>query len=97
MDSLPGRYPPDRRPTLHLVPPSHAAPMPQLAECLPLSMHSELTNSAAIPHLPQALTHEGRALDVHADLRAVITAWPTLSEGVRAAILRLIQGEEVQR
>jgi hypothetical protein len=33
---------------------------------------------------------------VHADLQAVTKAWPTLSEAVRAAILRLVQGEEVQ-
>jgi hypothetical protein len=30
---------------------------------------------------------------VHADLAAVIAAWPTLSEDVRATILRLIAGE----
>jgi hypothetical protein len=35
------------------------------------------------------------APDVHADLHAVITAWPTLSESLRATILRLIQEEEV--
>jgi hypothetical protein len=33
---------------------------------------------------------------VHADLLAVITAWPTLSEERRTTILRLIQAEEVQ-
>jgi hypothetical protein len=38
-----------------------------------------------------------RAPDVHADLRTVITAWPTLSEDIQAAILLLIQGEEVRR
>jgi hypothetical protein len=30
---------------------------------------------------------------VHTDLEAVITAWPTLSEALRATILRLIEEE----
>ena len=51
---------------------------------------SAQADSAAIPHPPQGLTHEACAPDVHADLRAVITAWPTLSETIRATILRLI-------
>jgi hypothetical protein len=52
-------------------------------------------DSAAIPHPPQGLTHEECAPDVHDDLHAVITAWPTLSEAIRAQILRLIEaGEE---
>jgi hypothetical protein len=38
-----------------------------------------------------------RALGVHADLGVIITAWPTLSEAVRATILRLIQEEGVRR
>jgi hypothetical protein len=54
-------------------------------------------DSAAIPHLSQGLTHEMCAPDVHADLHAVITAWPTLPEERRAAILRLIQEGEVRR
>ena len=33
---------------------------------------------------------------VHADLQAVITAWPTLSEAIRTTILRLIQEGEVR-
>ena len=59
-------------------------------------MYTELSNSAAIPHLPQGLTHEVCAPAVHGDLRAVITAWPTLSDDVRATIIQLIQEGEVQ-
>jgi hypothetical protein len=57
---------------------------------------STQADSAAIPHPLQGLTHEECAPGVHADLHAVITAWPTLSETVRATILGLIQGEEVR-
>jgi hypothetical protein len=39
---------------------------------------------------------EQRAPSVHADLQAVITAWPTLSEDMRATILQLIQKGEVR-
>jgi len=35
-------------------------------------------------------------MPVHADLHAVITAWPTLSEDMRATILRLIETGEVR-
>src|SRR5690242_20658143 len=41
--------------------------------------------------------HGQRAPGVHADLHAVIAAWPTLSEGVRATILRLVEEEGGQR
>jgi hypothetical protein len=58
---------------------------------------STQADSAAIPHRPQGLTHEECAPGVHADLHTVITAWPTLSEKRRAAILRLIEEGEVQR
>src|SRR5262245_6057846 len=39
-----------------------------------------------------------RAWSVHTDpaLAVVVAAWPTLSEDIRAAILRLIQGEGVR-
>jgi hypothetical protein len=91
-----GSSPPDRRTPLHIVPRTYTAPIPQLTESLPHAIRGELSNSAAIPHAPQDLTHEGCAPDVHADLHAVITAWPTLSAERRAAILQLIQGEEVR-
>jgi len=58
---------------------------------------STQADPAAIPHSPQGLTHEMCAPDVHADLHAVITAWPTLPEERRAAILQLIQAGEVRR
>jgi len=67
-----------------------------LADSPPQGPYIELSNSAVIPHLPQGLPHTARAPDVHADLQAVIAAWPTLSGPIRAHILRLIQGEEVQ-
>jgi len=38
-----------------------------------------------------------RAHSVHADLEAVITAWPTLSAALRATILRLIEEEGASR
>src|SRR5262245_36439351 len=82
---------PDRRTPLHVVPPTYTAPIPQLADSPQRGSHIELSNSAVIPHPPQGLTHEACAPDVHADLHAVITAWPTLSETIRATILRLIQ------
>jgi hypothetical protein len=53
-------------------------------------------NHLSFPVLIQNEPTAARAPDVHADLQAVITAWPTLSEAVRAMILRLIQGEEVR-
>jgi hypothetical protein len=37
-----------------------------------------------------------RAPGVHADLRAVIAAWPTLSAAMRETILQLIATEEVR-
>src|SRR5262245_18710664 len=89
--SLPRRYQPDRRIPLHLVPPAYAAPIPQLADTLPHAPRDELSNSAAIPHSPQGVTHEACAPDLPAYLRVVITAWPTLSDPIRAQILRLIQ------
>jgi len=52
------------------------------------------------PSSPMPIQDEptlARAPDVHADLRTVITAWPTLSEDIQAAILLLIQGDEVRR
>lgn len=53
-------------------------------------------DSAGTPHLAENNPPPSRAPDVHADLQAVITAWPTLSEAVRATILQLIQREEVR-
>jgi hypothetical protein len=53
--------------------------------------------TSSSPTLIQDETMAARAPDVHADLRAIITAWPTLSEKRRAAILRLIEEGEVQR
>ena len=47
-------------------------------------------------HEQYTAVQEQRAPGVHADLQAVITAWPTLSETVRATILRLIEAEEVR-
>ena len=49
------------------------------------------------PTLIQDETMAARAPGVHADLHTVITAWPTLSEGLRTTILRLIQEGEVQQ
>jgi hypothetical protein len=54
-------------------------------------------DSASTPQPNHPETHLSRAPGVHADLQAVITAWPTLSEAIRATILRLIQEGEVQR
>jgi hypothetical protein len=57
--------------------------------------HDPPHNAPSI-HEQHTSVHGQRARSVHADLQAVITAWPTLSEERRAAILQLIQGEEVQ-
>jgi len=54
-----------------------------------------LCNSPSFPTLIQDVPTLVRAPDVHADLQAVITAWPMLSEAVRATILRLIEEGEV--
>jgi hypothetical protein len=53
--------------------------------------------TSSSPTLIQDETMAARAPDVHADLHTVITAWPTLSEGLRTTILRLIQEGEVQQ
>ena len=39
--------------------------------------------------------HQRRAPDVHDDLREIIAKWPTLSAERQAAILRLLETEEV--
>ena len=87
---------PIRRTHLYVLPPAYAAPIPQVADTLPQTPTGELSNSAAIPHPLQSLPHEKCAPDVHADLRAVIAAWPMLSEDMRATILRLIETGEVR-
>jgi hypothetical protein len=49
-------------------------------------------------HEQHTAVHGERAWSVHNDpaLAVVVAAWPTLSDDIRAAILRLIQGEEGQ-
>jgi len=51
--------------------------------------------SADRPQTDPSVPHTQRAPGVHADLAAVIAAWPTLSADVRATILQLIATEEV--
>ena len=50
-----------------------------------------------MPQTDPSVPHAYGAPGVHADLQKVMTAWPTLSEDVRATILQLVQGEEVGR
>jgi hypothetical protein len=59
-------------------------------------LHNPSPNARSI-HEQHTAVHDGRARSVHTDpaLAVVVAAWPTLSEDVRAAILRLIQGEGV--
>jgi hypothetical protein len=60
-------------------------------------LHETSPNAQSIHEQHTAVRGE-RAWSVHSDLvlAVVVAAWPTLSEERRAAILRLIQGEEVQ-
>src|SRR4029453_19418216 len=57
-------------------------------------LHNPSPNARSI-HEQHTVVQEQRALGVHVDLEAVITAWPTLSESVRAQILQLIEEEGV--
>src|SRR5262245_26465944 len=58
------RAAPDRRPSLHIVPHTYAAPILQLADSSPQGSHIGLSSSAVIPYPPQGLTHEACAPDV---------------------------------
>jgi hypothetical protein len=84
-------------PQRNIITPTYSADTPQMARSCTQEPASTQPDSAAIPHPPHGLTHEGCAPDVHGDLHAVITAWPTLSEDLRTTILRLIQEGEVQQ
>jgi len=79
-----------------IIQPTHAAATPQMARPRAQTPASAEANPADTPHLIHDTPHVSCAPDVHADLHAVITAWPTLSAERRAAILQLIQGEEVR-
>ena len=57
--------------------------------------HDPPHNAPSIHEQPTGV-HRQRARSVHADLQAVITAWPTLSEAIRAQILRLVETGEVR-
>jgi hypothetical protein len=57
--------------------------------------HDPPHNAPSI-HEQHTGVHGQRARSVHADLQAVITAWPTLSEAIRAQILRLVETGEVR-
>ena len=60
-------------------------------------LHGTSPNAQSIHEQHTAVRGE-RAWSVHSDpdLAIVVAAWPTLSKERRAAILRLIQGEEVR-
>ena len=59
----------------------------------------DIPHNARNIHEQHTTVCEERAWSVHSDpaLTVVVAAWPTLSEERRATILRLVQGEEVQR
>ena len=61
-------------------------------------LHGTSPNAQSIHEQHTAVRRE-RAWSVHSDpaLAVVVAAWPTLSEAIRAAILRLIQEEGVRR
>jgi hypothetical protein len=63
----------------------------------PLHSPHDPPHAASTLHDPHTVVQEQRAPGVHTDLQAVITAWPALSEAVRATILRLIQEVGVRR
>jgi hypothetical protein len=58
--------------------------------------HDPSPNAQSIHEQHTAVRGE-RAHSVHADLEAVITAWPTLSAALRKTILRLIEEEGASR
>ena len=82
---------------LALIKPNSAPSDPKPRQNLPEDAGALLRNPPSSPTPIQDETVVARAPDVHADLREVIAAWPTLSEAVRATILRLIQEGEVRR
>jgi len=84
-------------PRLALIKTDSAQSDPKLRQNSPEDAGSIPRNPPSSPTPIQDATMTARAPDVHADLHAVVAAWPTLSAERRAAILRLIQGEEVQR
>jgi hypothetical protein len=53
-------------------------------------------HEAPTVHEQHTDVHGERARSVHGDLHTVITAWPTLSEDIRATIRRLVATEEVR-
>ena len=59
-------------------------------------LHDPSPNAQSIHEQHTAVRGE-RAHSVHADLEAVITAWPTLSAALRETILRLIEEEGASR
>jgi hypothetical protein len=73
------------KPVLPALRPQNTANTPQ-----PQSAYQGI--SAGGPQTNPSVPHAQRAPGVHADpdLAAVITAWPTLAEAVRATILQLI-------
>jgi hypothetical protein len=69
-----------------------------MTDAAPPSVPDAAHDSATTPQLNRTLPHVLCAPGVHADpgLAAVIAAWPTLSETVRATMLRLIETGEVR-
>ena len=78
--------------------PTLPALTPQRACSGPQTLARARDDSAAMPQANQTLPHALCAHSVHADpdLAAVIAAWPTLTESVRAHILQLIATGEVR-
>ena len=63
----------------------------------PLRDSHDQPHDAPSLHEQHTAVQEQRAPGVHADLQAVITAWPTLSAAIRAQILQLIEAGEVRQ
>ena len=84
-------------PRLALIKPDSPQSDPKPRQNSPGDIGDLLCEPPSSPTPIQDETMAARAPDVHADLHAVITAWPTLSECLRTTILRLIQEGEVQQ
>src|SRR5262245_65853699 len=96
MERISSLVQPERLSSLHLLTPTYPSPMLHMTDSAPQSVQDASYDPTPTPQPNHSSTHLSCAPGVHADLAAVITAWPSLAEDVRAHILQLIATEELR-